>query len=389
MIAARTAWVEAVEAIRRRPGRSSTTVLVIAVGVLTLVATLGVAANGLRAVQARFDAYESQVVRVEGWSPGNAREEREGLARLREQPAVRAAGVVAPLADTNVPVSTHPLASSMPREVVLATPGALDALSTEVVLGRVWDEAMAARCEPVVVLGEAVAARMGADARWLGRTVWVGGHARTLVGVVRSPAADPAIRSQVVLPYAPGCAPPGLVADRVVLARTARGAAAAVAEVAPAALSPRSPRSLTAQAPQAPANLRALVLGDTQRLLLALAAVALVVAVVVTTMTLMASVNERRAEIGLRRAIGATRGDIIGQMLVESGLLGLAGAAFGLLAGTVVTLHHGLVTGVAGEIAWPWILLALAAGLGSGVLGGAWPAVRASRVDPATALTSS
>ncbi|WP_157073401.1 ABC transporter permease, partial [Kribbia dieselivorans] len=101
-----------------------------------------------------------------------------------------------------------------------------------------------------------------------------------------------------------------------------------------------------------------------------------------------ASVNERRVEIGLRRAIGASRGDIVAQMLVESGLLGLAGAVLGFLIGTIVTFHHGIVTGVAGGLSPTLVALALGAGTGAGVLGGAWPAIRASRVDPATALTS-
>ncbi|WP_157073416.1 ABC transporter permease, partial [Kribbia dieselivorans] len=235
MNAWRTALTEALEAIVRRPGRSSTTVLVVAVGVLTLIGTLGVAGNGVRLVQERFDAYESQTLRVEGWSPDEARDEVDGLTRLRAQPAIVAAGLVMAHPDGTVPMATHPLATPLPREVLLASPEALEALSGEVVLGRWWDEAMARRCDPVVVFGEAVASRAGVDATWLGRAVWVGGQRRILIGVVRSPSADPAVRTQVLVPYSAECDRPAGAAAPVVIARTTRGSATDVARVAPAA----------------------------------------------------------------------------------------------------------------------------------------------------------
>ena len=98
------------------------------------------------------------------------------------------------------------------------------------------------------------------------------------------------------------------------------------------------------------------------------------------------SVLERRAEIGLRRALGATRGQIRGQFLAESLLLSALGGAGGTLLGVVVTGGYAYLRD------WPtvvpaWVMLGgLAATLVIGAIAGLYPAVRASRLAPTDAL---
>jgi putative ABC transport system permease protein len=123
-------------------------------------------------------------------------------------------------------------------------------------------------------------------------------------------------------------------------------------------------------------------------LFLALAGVALVVGGIGVANTMVVSVLERRSEIGLRRALGATRGQIRGQFLTESVVLatvgGLAGTALGLLA----------TMGYAAWQDWPLVLPALSAALGVGgaivvgVLAGVYPCVRAARLTPTQALAT-
>ncbi|MDH3959630.1 MAG: ABC transporter permease, partial [Actinomycetota bacterium] len=118
-----------------------------------------------------------------------------------------------------------------------------------------------------------------------------------------------------------------------------------------------------------------------------LGAVALLVGGIGVANTMVIAVLERRSEIGLRRALGATRRQIRGQFLSESIMLSLAGGVAGAVLGVLV------VTGYALSRDWPVAIpaWALAAGLAStvivGALAGFFPASRAARVDPAQALS--
>jgi putative ABC transport system permease protein len=114
--------------------------------------------------------------------------------------------------------------------------------------------------------------------------------------------------------------------------------------------------------------------------------VALLVGGIGVANTMVISVLERRAEIGLRRSLGATRGQIRTQFVSESLLLSLLGGAGGVLAGAGVTVVY------AGTQQWPPVvpLWAVAGGLGAtlliGALAGLYPAIRAARLAPTEAL---
>jgi putative ABC transport system permease protein len=98
------------------------------------------------------------------------------------------------------------------------------------------------------------------------------------------------------------------------------------------------------------------------------------------------SVLERRSEIGLRRALGATKGHIRVQFLSEAILLALIGGALGVVAGTLATVVYAHTKG------WSVVIPAeaWAGGLGAavliGALAGLWPALRAARLSPTQAL---
>jgi putative ABC transport system permease protein len=118
--------------------------------------------------------------------------------------------------------------------------------------------------------------------------------------------------------------------------------------------------------------------------------VALLVASLAVTNTMFTAIVERRREIGLRRVVGATRRQVVGQLLVESALLGLGGSLLGLAAGALAV---GGVNGVTERLGAPVFLLtprlALAAGAlpaGLAALAGVWPAWRAARMPPTEAV---
>jgi putative ABC transport system permease protein len=117
-----------------------------------------------------------------------------------------------------------------------------------------------------------------------------------------------------------------------------------------------------------------------------LVAVALVVGGMVIMNIMLMSVTERTREIGIRKAIGARRRDIVLQVLVESATLSGAGAALGILLGTLLAQVVRAVSPLPAAIAPTWITVAVAMGIGVGVLAGIYPAMRAARMDPVVAL---
>ena len=155
----------------------------------------------------------------------------------------------------------------------------------------------------------------------------------------------------------------------------------------PATVNPENPDQGQVSRPSDALAARAATDQALTALLLALGAVALLVGGIGVANTMVIAVLERRSEIGLRRALGATRRQIRGQFLSESIMLSLAGGAAGAALGVLV------VTGYALSRAWPVAIpaWALAAGLAStvivGGLAGFFPASRAARVDPAQALS--
>ncbi|RXS67304.1 ABC transporter permease, partial [Streptomyces sp. TM32] len=117
-------------------------------------------------------------------------------------------------------------------------------------------------------------------------------------------------------------------------------------------------------------------------------AVALLVGGVGVANTMVISVLERRQEIGLRRALGATRGSIRLQFLTESLLLSALGGLVGAALGAAATVAFARAQGWTAVVP-PW---SLAGGLGAtlliGVVAGLYPAVRASRLHPTVALSA-
>jgi putative ABC transport system permease protein len=163
---------------------------------------------------------------------------------------------------------------------------------------------------------------------------------------------------------------------------------AAVRSVLAATANPEHPEEVKVSRPSDALAARQATDDAFTGLLLGLGAVALLVGGVGVANTMVISVLERRAEIGLRRALGATRGQIRWQFVVESQLLAALGGVGGVLLGVAVTAVY------AGTQHWPivvpaWAMLGgLAATLLIGGIAGLYPAVRAARLAPTEALAT-
>jgi len=223
--------------------------------------------------------------------------------------------------------------------------------------------------EPVAVLGAAAAQSLGIDRIWPGERIWVGGMWFYLAGIL---AAEK---------YLHFGGRPSTIYVRAQASRVQ-----AVDNLLAAQANPQDPEQAQPSVPSAALVARADAKGALNTLFLGLGAVALLVGAVGVANIMIISVLERRSEIGLRRVLGATKGNIRTQFLAEAILLALAGAAAGVLAGATATAVYAHAKGWA--IAIP--VQAWAGGLGAalliGALAGLLPAVRAARLSPTQAL---
>ena len=163
-------------------------------------------------------------------------------------------------------------------------------------------------------------------------------------------------------------------------------AATTVDSLLGAQASPENPGQVDVSQPSDALTAQADAKGALDTLFLGLGAVALLVGAIGVANIMVISVLERRSEIGLRRALGATRGQIRAQFLAEAILLSLAGGAAGVIAGAAATAAYARGHGEAVVIppeAWAG---GLAAAVIIGALAGLLPAIRAARLSPTQAL---
>jgi putative ABC transport system permease protein len=117
-----------------------------------------------------------------------------------------------------------------------------------------------------------------------------------------------------------------------------------------------------------------------------LVAISLVVGGIVIMNIMLVSVMERTREIGVRKALGARRKDILTQVLIESATLSFVGAALGVAVGALLAMLVRAASPLPASVAVHWVVLGVSLGVIVGIVAGVYPAARASRLDPVDAL---
>lgn len=383
--------------------RSSLTILGMTIGVASVIVLVAVGNGSKRAVQANIDALGSNVLLVlaqgGGFGPGRSggaavtltSDDVDALQDDFDAPDVKAAApVVSAPSVTLVAGST----SYAPSTFVGTTPAYADARDYEVASGVSLTARDVARHERTLVIGPTVAANLFAGSDPVGQSVRVNGTLFTVAGVTAARGAT-GTQDQDDVVLAPITAVQdaltgyGAIDQIVVQGRSAATLDAAQAEVTTIlsdrhdVTDPANPGfSVINQGSVRAASDEATDVFTT--LLGAVAAISLLVGGIGVMNIMLVSVTERTREIGIRKAIGARRGDILTQFLTEAVLV----STFGGIAGVVVGIAGSQLTiaGVEPALALPSVGLAFGAALLSGLFFGTYPAGRAARMRPIDAL---
>lgn len=237
--------------------------------------------------------------------------------------------------------------------------------------------------------GDLAAERLGLGTQPAGQTVFVAGRPFQLLGSASRGAIDKRVSEAVVIPLRAAVDfgwVEGVADEVIVVVRTEPGRAHDLADRARVLAWPEKPERVSVSVAADPRQLRSGIASDTLLLVSALSLLLLVVGVFSVANVMLTSVMERLNEIGLRRALGASRMVVGELLLIESSAIGL----FGGLAGSVLAVIASAIT--AQVQGWPLalpalrLLLAPVVGAAVGGMAGLYPAMRAARVDPVTTL---
>jgi putative ABC transport system permease protein len=386
---------EAAASIGRRPLRSSLTALGTVLGVGAFVATAGLTSTVRAQISDRFNALKATEVVVKEAAPDPDQDPvlpGEVESRLDRLNGVRAAGLSWVTVGVSSTVTARPFlvdASSVPVPVIAASPGVFAAAHATFVSGRGFDEFHRRRSERVAVLGVGAARRLGVRYDETMPSVFLNGTSFVVVGVIGSVDRAVDLLGAVIVP--------DLTVTRLYGARTGReqaqvlidvqpGAAQLIGTQAALALAPQAPGRLQVIVPPEPQELRRSVEADSGALFYLLAAVSLAGGAVGIANTTLVAVLERRHEIGLRRAMGATRLHIAAQFVAESAVLGALAGLLGTVAGLLATIGASIVERWEPTMPVAILLAAPAIGAVTGLAAGVYPAWHASRTQPADAL---
>ena len=375
--------------LRTRRLRAALSALGVAIGIASMVAVLGISASSQAELLATIDRLGTNLLTLqagESFFGDESRLPQTARARISAVGGVQEAASV--YAASGATIRRNALVDRGDTSgitVQAADRGLARTLSAELASGRFLDAA--SERFPTVVLGAVAAQRLGLSSVRGEPQVWIGDRAWTVVGILEPVTLDSGIdRSALVgLPAAQDLLGAGRNPQTIYL-RTDTDRLPAVREIAAAAANPENPEEVNVSRPSDALQARAAAKGAFTSLLLGLGAVALLVGGVGIANVMVISVLERRSEIGLRRALGATRRHITLQFLCESLLLGAAGGMAGALLGALVTAIHATSQGLPAVVPPAAIGGGVGAALVIGAIAGLYPAVRAARLSPTEAL---
>ena len=371
-----------------RPLRALLSAVGIALGVATLVAVTGISSSSRAQLIAEIDALGTNMLTV---TPGQELSGGQGtlpatapamVARIGPVQSAAAIGDVAANVYRNDRI---PAANTDAITVYSASTNLLRTVQGHMARGRFLNPATARF--PAVVLGASAAAALGVDRADGTIQVWLGNHWFAVVGIMAPLPLAPELDRTALIGFPVSHSLLGAYGSPVeIYVRASPASVAAVTGVLAATADPAAPQNVTITNPADALTARADASVAFQSLFLALGGIALLVGGIGIANVMVISVLERRGEIGLRRALGATRTHIAVQFVAESTLLAFAGGAAGAVLGGFATTVYATARHWSAVVPAATLVAALATAVAVGAVAGVYPALRAARLSPAEAL---
>jgi putative ABC transport system permease protein len=379
--------------LRTRKLRAALSALGISIGVAAIVAVLGLAASSSAGLLAEIAQLGTNLLTVTNGTSITGQPAELPIAAPGMVGALHGVTVVqytGALSNVNAYRSPYiPTIQTNALNVDASSTGLPAGVSTSMAHGRYLNAAT--ENEPVAVLGYKAAQRLGIDRLLLGEKIWVGGMWFYVVGILNPAALTPEIDSSVLIGF-PAAEKyfhfDGHPSELYVRTQDTQSATTAVDNLLGYQAYPQDPSAVDVSQPSSALTARAEAAGAYNTLFLGLGAVVLLVGAIGVANIMIISVLERRQEIGLRRALGATRGQIRIQFLSEAILLSLLGGAVGVFLGAISTALYAHNKGEPIVIPTQAWVGGLGAALAIGAIAGLLPAIRAARLSPTEALWS-
>ena len=368
--------------------RSGLTALGIAIGIAAMVAVLGIADSSRATLLAELDRIGSNLLTV---APGQTMFGEDATLPDEATSMIGRIGPVEGVSAVSLTGATVRRTDRIPSgetggiAVQGADPSLLETLEGGLAAGRFIDDAVGRY--PTVVLGALAAERLGITSLERQPLVWIADRWWAVVGILEPlPLAPEIDRSALVGMEAAREYLDTEASPTTIYVRAADELLDDVRSVLPATSNPESPEAVLVSRPSDAIEARAAAATAFTTLFLGLGAVALLVGGLGIANVMLMAVLERRNEIGLRRALGATRGHIVGQFLSEAVLLAGAGGVVGAVLGSAVAAAY--------ATSQAWVVALPIAGCVAGVFGaaavgaiaGLYPAVRAANLAPTDSL---
>lgn len=374
--------------LRSRTLRVFLSALGIAIGIAAMVAVVGISASSREDLNRQLAALGTNLLTV---GPGkNLFGEQSQLPASSTKMIGQIGPVTGVAATGQVPAKVYrsdriPAAQSGGIAVLAASPNLPETVAVDVESGVFLNPATANY--PAVVLGATAADLLGVGFAGPQQQVFLGGRWFTVVGVLRPAPLAPELDSAALVGWPVANEKLGFDGyPTTIYTRTQEDKVSDVRAVLAATANPPAPDEVEVSRPSDALAAKQAADATLNALLLGLGAVALLVGGVGVANTMVISVLERRAEIGLRRSLGATRGQIRLQFLTESLLLSALGGVGGVVLGIAVTATYAASQGWP-VVVPPWAMAGgVAATLVIGAVAGLYPAVRAARLAPTDAL---
>lgn len=369
-------------AVVRRWKRNLLTLLAMLVGTASVVAMVGISESSALATAQKLAAYDSAHLEVRLQSYSWDWSEEYLTSQLAQLPEVKAGGTLTISEIPNLTLSKTAEASGAdPVYVAVVSPAGLTARGAEVTASSFYTPSPGREAEAVIMLGRTLARDLGISIEDGANRLYLNGQLVTVAGIIKDGPESSLLSLSVMVAPESRFLTDHLSGQRYLDVLVEPGAADIVGKQLKPVLDPAAPQEVNVAIPPSPAVLKAQLTQDMQ----AMTRVTLIVMAVATSfgliMTMQISVWERRREIGISRALGASRAKVALDFLTESAVLGCLGAATGFLAGVLVSSIAVWVNGWELTLP-PSVLLLLPLGAVVGTISGVVPAWNASRVEP-------